>query len=257
MAQRGRQTTSPSEGRPDNGERKTPWAEQSENALLAALSEDERLAASARGKLVALSTRQGLYSPDVAIEAAYFPVDCVISVVTHMIDGTVVEIGTIGREGTTAIPLLMGATSTANESFCQVPGRAWKMPVADFTRLVESSERFRAATTRFLHGYVNVLGQLAACNRVHTVYERCCRWLLMTQDRVGADQFPLTHEFLAQMLGSQRSSVTLAAAALQRAGFITYERGCITILDRERLKETACECYEIARDQFTASFGLG
>jgi hypothetical protein len=96
-----------------------------------------------------------------------------------------------------------------------------------------------------------MLGQLAACNRLHNVYERCARWLLMTHDRVNSDKIPLTHEFLAMMLGTQRSGVTIAAATLQNAGFINYSRGIITVLDRGGLEAATCECYEIAREQFS------
>ncbi|MFN2450103.1 MAG: Crp/Fnr family transcriptional regulator, partial [Candidatus Baltobacteraceae bacterium] len=111
---------------------------------------------------------------------------------------------------------------------------------ADFTSLLD----------RFVQAYVNTLGQLAACNRLHNVYERCARWLLMTQDRVGLADIRLTHEYLAMMLGTQRSGVTIAAATLQRAGFIRYGRGVITIVDRAGLEDAACECYDVARAQF-------
>ena len=132
-----------------------------------------------------------------------------------MQDGSMVEVGTIGREGTTAIPLIMGANTTANESFCQVHGRAWKIPAQSFIALLEGSPDFRTAMNRYLQAYVNMLGQIAACNGLHSVLERCARWLLMTQDRVNRSDFPMTHEFLAAMLGSSRSGVTVAAATLR------------------------------------------
>jgi len=116
---------------------------------------------------------------------------------------------------------------------------------------LRSSEAFRQLLDRYVQSYVNMLGQLAACNRLHNVYERCARWLLMTHDRVDADRVPLMHEFLAMMLGTQRSGVTIAAATLRNAGFITYGRGNITILDRRGLEDAACECYDIAREQFS------
>jgi CRP-like cAMP-binding protein len=109
---------------------------------------------------------------------------------------------------------------------------------------------FRQLLDRYMQGYVNMLGQLAACNRLHSVYERCARWLLMTRDRVDVDAIPLTHEFLAMMLGTGRSGVTIAAATLQQAGFIKYAHGLITILDRPGLENASCECYEVAREQF-------
>jgi hypothetical protein len=161
-----------------------------------------------------------------------------------------IEIGTIGREGTTGIPLIMGGDTTANRAFCQVHGAAWKMSAATFRRLLDESTRFRDLVNRYLQAYLNMLGQFTACNRLHSVYERASRWILMTQDRVDSDTFPLTHEFLATMLGSRRSGVTIAAAMLQRAGFIRYHRGRITVLDRDGLEATTCECYALTTRQF-------
>ena len=197
-----------------------------------------------------LSLRQKIYEPEQPIETVYFPLDCVLSVVTQMEDGSHIEIGTIGREGMSAFPLLMGASTTANDSYCQVPGDAITMSTELFRALSRGESGFRQLLDRYLQAYVNMLGQLAACNRLHTVYERCARWLLMTFDRVGADKIPLTHEYLAMMLGTGRSGVTIAAATLQQAGFITYSHGMISIRDRAGLRDAACECYEVSRRQF-------
>ena len=222
------------------------------NAILASLSERERNAVRARGELIEFALRQSVYQPEAVIDAAYFPIDCVLSVVNRMEDGSLIEVGTIGREGTTAIPLIMGADTTANESFCQVEGRAWKIPAADFVALLDGSRDFRVAMNRYLQAYVNMLGQMAACNGLHSVLERCARWLLMTQDRVDRDEFPMTHEFLAAMLGSRRSGVTVGAATLQGAGYIRYAHGRITVLNRSGLEATACECYRVAQEQFNS-----
>jgi hypothetical protein len=165
--------------------------------------------------------------------------------------GGEIEVGTIGREGTSGIPLLMDGTTTANDSYCQVPGRAIKMPAEHCHHLRTTDKHFSALLNRYLQAYVNFLGQLTGCNRLHSVYERCARWLLLSHDRVGHNEMLLTHEYLAMMLGSRRSGVTLALAALQRAGYIHYAHGCITIQDRAGLEETTCECYAVARDQFT------
>jgi CRP-like cAMP-binding protein len=228
-----------------------------QNAILSRLSDKERAAVAAAGQLVEFELRQTVYEPNEAIEAAYFPIDCVLSVVTRMEDGGLIEVGTIGREGTTAIPLIMGADTTANDSFCQVQGRAWTIPASIFRTLLESSADFRAAMNRYLQAYVNMLGQMAACNGLHSVLERCARWLLMTQDRVGRSDFPMTHEFLAAMLGSRRSGVTVGAATLQGAGYIRYSHGQIVVLDRLGLEATACECYRVAQDQFNSLLRIG
>ena len=226
------------------------------NAILALLSAHERRAVRAGGQLVEFRLRQSVYQPEATIDAAYFPIDCVLSVVHRMEDGSLIEVGTIGREGTTAIPLIMGADTTANESFCQVEGRAWKVPATAFVALLEESRGFRLAMNRYLQAYVNMLGQMAACNGLHSVLERCARWLLMTQDRVDRNDFPMTHEFLAAMLGSRRSGVTVGAATLQGAGYIEYAHGKMTILNRAGLEATACECYRVAQEQFNSLLQL-
>jgi CRP-like cAMP-binding protein len=144
----------------------------------------------------------------------------------------------------------MGAASTANESYCQVPGAVIRMPAHIFRELSAANSIVRQRLDRYLQAYVNMLGQLAACNRLHSIYERCSRWLLMSHDRVETDDIELTHEYLAMMLGTGRSGVTIAASTLQRAGFIRYSRGVISIVDRTGLESASCECYEVARQDF-------
>ncbi len=196
-----------------------------------------------------MSVKDEIYEPDVRIDDVYFPIDCVLSVVTRMKDGGQIEVGTIGREGVSAIPLLLGAKTTANECYCQVPGFAVRIDATLFQSL-RANLKFSQLLDRYVQSYVNMLGQLAACNRLHHVYERCARWLLMTYDRVGSAKIRLTHEYLAMMLGTQRSGVTIAAATFQKAGFIEYAHGVITLLDRAGLADASCECYEVAREQF-------
>jgi CRP-like cAMP-binding protein len=203
-----------------------------------------------RGRLVRLVVQERIYQPEKPIRQVYFPLDSVLSIVTVMKDGHQIEVGTIGREGMSALPLLMGASSTANDCYCQVPGRAIAIEAKLFRELSATNHGFRQLLDRYFQAYVNMLGQLAACNRLHTVYERCARWLLMTDDRVGLTDIPLTHEYLAMMLGTNRSGVTIAAATLRNAGFIRYKNGKITVLDRPGLEDASCECYEVARAQF-------
>ena len=211
---------------------------------------DRRLIA--RARIVDLAIRAPVYESESPIREAFFPVGCVLSVVTQMEDGGSIEVGTIGREGVSAIPLLLGATSSANECYCQVPGLAIVITSEHFRELIAAgNDRFRRMLDRFLQAYVNMLGQLAACNGMHNIYERTARWLLMTHDRVDSNEIELTHEFLAMMLGSRRSGVTIAAATLQQAGFISYSHGRIVMRDRAGLEEAACECYKVARKQFT------
>jgi CRP-like cAMP-binding protein len=221
-----------------------------QNVILNALGTATQAEILAHGRLIHLALRQEIYESEEPINEVYFPLDSVLSVVARMQDGSQIEIGTIGREGMSAFPLLMGASATANVCYCQVKGDAVKIPADLFRTLVAADLAFRQHLDRYLQAYVNMLGQLAACNRLHSVYERCSRWLLMTRDRVDIDELPLTQEFLAMMLGTGRSGVAIAAATLQQAGFIRYTHGVITILDRPGLESAACECYVVARDQF-------
>jgi CRP-like cAMP-binding protein len=221
-----------------------------QNAILHGLEESVALEIIEQGELVHLAVQERIYEPEKVIRLVYFPLDSVLSIVSMMKDGNQIEIGTIGREGVSAFPLLMGASSTANDCYCQVPGTAVKIEADVFRKLSSTNAGFRQLLDRYLQAYVNMLGQLAACNRLHTVYERCARWLLMTDDRVGLTDIPLTHEYLAMMLGTNRSGVTIAAATLRNAGFIRYKNGKITVLDRPGLEDASCECYEVARAQF-------
>jgi CRP-like cAMP-binding protein len=224
------------------------------NAILAALVGGPLEKTVIKGAtLVDLAIREQIYRPDERIDEVFFPTDSVLSVVARMMDGHMIEVGTIGREGTSAIPLLLGATSTANECYCQVPGSAVKINVKLF-KLLATDPRFRQTLDRFVQSYVNMLGQLVACSHLHSVLERCARWLLMSHDRVGTPEIRLTQEYLAMMLGAQRSAVTIAAAILQKFGLIRHTRGVITILNRSQLEGVSCECYGVARAQFDGLF---
>jgi CRP-like cAMP-binding protein len=227
------------------------------NAILLGLDAGELAHLMEGNEVLSLRVRDPIYASEERIKSVFFPIDSVLSVVTQMAEGGVIEVGTIGREGCSAIPFLMGATSTANDCYCQVPGRAVKIPAERFHSLRSESATFRALLDRYLQGYVNFLGQLAGCNRLHSVYERSSRWLLMTHDRVGRDSISLTHEYLAMMLGSRRSGVTIALSTLRRAGYINYSHGQIGILNRQGLEETTCECYAVAQKQFSGGLRAG
>jgi CRP-like cAMP-binding protein len=167
-----------------------------------------------------------------------------------MEDGRIAEVGTIGNEGMAGLPVFLGAETTPTLAFQQVPGEALRMRVDAFREEVRND----GALTRVLHRYTQALltqvAQAAACNRLHSIGQRCACWLLMTQDRVGTDEFELTHEFLGQMLGVRRATVTEVAGTLQEAGLITYSRGKITVLDCQGLEAASCECYQVIREEF-------
>lgn len=183
-------------------------------------------------------------------EYVYFPTNGIISVATVLESGTMVEFATVGREGTTAVPLFLGFANSNMAMISRVPGEAWRMRSADFLEEVAESPEMALILTRYSGLMLGLMAQSAACNRAHYVDARCASWLLMTHDQADGDSFPITQEFLAQMLGVSRPSVAVSAAALQRGGLIRYHRGLMTIIGRGALEEAACECYAATRERF-------
>ncbi len=173
-----------------------------------------------------------------------------VSVVNHIGKGSI-EVGTIGNEGMAGLSVFLDDGIATSKTFVQVPGSGLRIPSADFVRIVEERPALRHLLNRYTHAFITSIAQGAACNLSHQLDERCAKWLLLTHDRVeGADTFPLTHEFLSNMLGVRRSGVTVAAGALQDAGYIRYSRGNITVVDRKGLEGAACVCYRFIRSHF-------
>jgi CRP-like cAMP-binding protein len=204
---------------------------------------------------ISLTLKQRVYEQGKKIDYAYFPESGVISVVKQLDDGSVVETGTVGNEGMVGLPAVFGVGTSAARAFCQVPGRAVRLKAEVVLRERRRGGDFAELLLRFAHATMALLEQSVACNRVHSLEERMCRWLLMTHDRVGADRFPLTQVFLAEMLGVRRPTVNIAGRSLQRAGLIRYVRGNITIVDRKGLEDSSCECYSQVRAEFARSLG--
>lgn len=197
-----------------------------------------------------LSYRQSLYAANKPVEAVYFIETGVGSLVNTMSNGQAAEVGTIGNEGLVGLPIVLGDSQAPTSVYIQVPGEGLSMPAARFKAELAASATMRAVMLRYTHALFNQVAQSAACNHFHNIEQRCCRWLLMTHDRMESDEFLLTQEFLAMMLGVQRTGVTRAASALQRAGLIEYTRGSVTILDRRGLKNLSCECYAVSKKEF-------
>jgi len=197
---------------------------------------------------VQIEHRQWLCRPNESIDHVYFPRGAVISMLVPMADGQSVEGATIGLEGLAGIAVFLGDDTTDDEVICQVAGPGARMTSERFRAAFERSPVLHAQLHRYTHALMGQLIRTAGCNRVHPIEERCARWLLMTADRVCADRFQLTQEFLASMLGVRRPSVTVAAGLLQQAGLISYRRGIVTILDRQRLEDSACEDYRLTRE---------
>jgi len=204
---------------------------------------------------IPLEYKQSLYRANKHIEFVYFIETGVGSLVNTMKNGDAAEVGTIGNEGMVGLPLLLGDDRAPTSVYVQVPGAGLRMKAVLFKKELERSASMRAVMLRYAHAFFNQVAQSAACNHFHTLEQRCCRWLLMTHDRMHSDEFLLTQEFLAMMLGVQRTGVTAAAGALQRAGLIRYRRGTVTILDRRGLMRRSCECYGISKREFDRLLG--
>jgi len=181
----------------------------------------------------------------------YFPLSGMASLVITMRDGSTVEMATIGREGMVGVPMMSRSRATAAaDAIVQVAGEVLRMRITAFHSLLEETRRLPVLVARFSEALFQLVGQSAACNRLHSTDQRLSRWLLMTQDRLESVDLPLTHEFLGQMLGVRRQSVSEAAEVLQGRGLIHYHRGHMSVLDRPGLEAITCECYEVMRGIF-------
>jgi CRP-like cAMP-binding protein len=174
----------------------------------------------------------------------------VTSLVIFMLDGQVVEVATVGNEGMVGLPVFLGAETFSGQAFTQIPGKAVRMQVEVFRDEARQGSSLHEVLHRYTQALFTQVAQSAACNRLHRIEQRCARWLLMTRERVRADQFPLTQEFLAQMLGVRRAGVSEAVSRLQKEGLIQYSRGIITILNRSGLETVSCECYAIVKQEY-------
>ncbi|MCU0536994.1 MAG: Crp/Fnr family transcriptional regulator, partial [Hydrococcus sp. Prado102] len=202
-----------------------------------------------------LDLKKILYNPNESIEFVYFVLDGVVSLLTILNDGAIVEVATVGNEGFVGLPIFLGATQIPGQALSQIPGTAMQMRAEIFKREVTQETTLFALLQRYTQALFNQVAQSAACNRIHTLEERFCRWILMTRDRVPGDTFPLTHEFLGQMLGVRRASVTEVAIRMQNAGLVQYKYGKMTVLDREGLESASCECYQIVQREFNRLVG--
>ena len=167
-----------------------------------------------------------------------------------MKSGRMVEVGTIGKEGMDGLPVFLGAHTAPLTSFCQVPGYAARMRAEAFSSEIRPGDRLHELLRRFTEATLVFAAQSSACNRLHSVEQRCSRWILHTYDRVGREEFYLTQEFLSQMLGVRRASVSEAASALQGEGLISYRRGRLRILDRSGLEAVTCQCHSVITKEF-------
>jgi CRP-like cAMP-binding protein len=202
-----------------------------------------------------MEARHSAYEPGRPIEHLYFPLTGVISLVSVTQDGRSIEIATVGNEGVVGLPLFLGSHTAPGKAYAQVPGESLRVKSAIFQREVRNSGQL----TRILHVYTHALlvqiSQGMVCNRIHSVTERCARWLLMTHDRVRMNSFMLTQESLGYMLGIRRTGASEVATALRKRGLIDYSRGSIQVRNRRGLESLSCECYRVVKQEFDRLFG--
>jgi CRP-like cAMP-binding protein len=230
-----------------------PPAAEVRNLLLAALPRVDRDRLVSTLDIVPLKLKDLLHKPGEPIDYLYFPGGGFCSMVTVLEDGGMVEVATVGREGMLGATAVLDGTSPTAAALVQgETDICYRMTVNAFHREMDRRGAFYELLSRYTQALVGFIMQSTACNAVHSVEQRLARWLLMAQDRMGTDEFPLTQEFVAMMLGATRPTVTVVAGTLQRAGLITYHRGRVTILDREKLESASCECYRTATDLLRA-----
>lgn len=225
------------------------------NQILAALPSSEYQRIATHLKPINLIAGEILLEPNEAIEKVYFPQRAMISLVSIMMDGSTTEIGLIGNEGMIGLPVVLGGNSTTSRTIVQVAGTALEISAEMVRQEFDRGEQLHKLLLLYTQALLTQVSQSAACNRQHNIEARLARWLLSVQDCILQDELPLTQEFIANMLGTRRSGVTVAAGMLQQGGMIRYSRGRITILDQQGLEATACECYQLVQNEFIRLLG--
>jgi len=220
------------------------------NRLLTALPRHEYQRLLPKLKPFPLVFGEVIYEPGDVIRDVYFPTSGIISLLAAVEDRATLEVGIVGREGMVGLPIFLGVRTSSNRAVVQGTGEAMRMKASAFRNECENGGSFPLLLLRYTHSRLTQIGQGAACNRFHPIDARLARWLLMTRDRMGTDEFRLTQEFLSNMLGVRREGVNKAAGALQQQDLISYSRGNLLILDRVGLKAVACHCYGIIKAEY-------
>ncbi len=201
-------------------------------------------------RTVKLTFGQVLYEPGRTIRQVYFPLDCLVSLLTAVDRKRTLEVGMVGNEGMAGMPFILGVGIAGVRALVQGAGSALRMAAGPFRKEFDRTPALQQALYRYTYALMAQVSQTAACNRFHEAEQRLSRWLLMTRDRVGTDEFPLTQEFLAHMLGLRRVGITTAASSLKRRGLIDYNRGKLHVLDARGLERASCSCYQIVNAVF-------
>jgi CRP-like cAMP-binding protein len=229
------------------GERTNPAGKPVRNGLLLAVPDAEFSSIRHHLQFVDLPQHLSLHQPHRTVQFAHFPNEGLISLVVELKDGKTVEAGLLGNDGASGMPAVLGLRRSPLREIVQIAGKGFRVKVDTLREILPSAPGLQAILSRYAAGLAMQVAQTAACNRLHKIEERLARWLLIAQDRVDSGTLPLTHDFLATMLGTDRPSVSLAASILQRKKIIEYSRGSVKILNRKNLEQFACECYAIIR----------
>ena len=222
---------------------------QSRNRILDALPSDEYQRLQPLLKRAELTHGIVLYETGGPVEYVYFPLNALISLVVPMEDGSAVEVGLVGNDGMSGISALTGEALSTDRAIVQIPGGAVRASLAVIKEEFSRGATLHDLLLRYMMTHLKLVAQTLACNARHTVEKRLARWLLICKDRAASDDLKLTQEFIAEMLGTRRSTVSMAASALQTDGLIEYRRGNIRILDQQGLEEFSCECYKVVKEE--------
>ena len=213
------------------------------NRILDALPVQERAALAPHLTSQRLTYKQVVFDVGDRIDHIYFPVDSVISLVVPLVDGTAVEVGTVGNEGLVGLALFLGSETSPREAVAQGAGNAWRLHAEVAMKQFRLGLQFHGFVLKYIEIYLEQVAQTAVCNARHDVAARCARWLLMMADKIGRDDYPITQDFLAMLLGVRRTGINAAISELKQAGIINYTRGMIRISHRDKLEALACECH--------------
>ncbi|MBU3018763.1 Crp/Fnr family transcriptional regulator [Paraglaciecola agarilytica] len=219
------------------------------NKLLEALSSEAQERIFPHLKLVSLPLGTVVYEASEKIDYVYFPIDCIVSLLYVMVDGSSAEISVIGNEGVVGIAVFMGGESTPSRAIVQSAGSAYRMSASELRNEFNSQSSIRMLLLRYTQSLIAQMAQTAVCNRHHSIDQQLCRWLLLSLDRLSTNELTMTQELIANMLGVRREGVTEAAGKLQKLGIINYKRGHIQVLDRLGLEAQSCECYKVVKNE--------
>jgi len=227
-----------------------------ENQMLGALPSEDLLRLLPGFEQIAFALGDVVYESGGRLDYIYFPTSCIVSLVYTMESGVTAEMGLVGNEGALGIALFMGGDTMPNRAVVQVAGNAIRMKAKTLLQEFRRGGPLQESLLRYTQALITQICQTAVCNRLHSVEQRLCRWILLCHDRLKSNELPMTQEFISNMLGGRRQSVTVAAGRLQDAGLIHYSRGHIEILDRRGLEAAACECYRVVKTEFDRLLGL-